>query len=252
MSHDPAAQFDRVALAYATSAVHAQGRDLQWLLDALRPRPTWQVADFGAGAGHASLAVAPHVAHVHAIDLSQRMLDTAAAIAAQRGIANVSFLQAGVDEPPLERASMDAVISRFSAHHWTQPDAALDAAARIAKPGAPLVLIDTVSPPDLVLDSFLTAIELLRDASHARNGSIAEWTARLQRAGFELLEVREWPVELDIEEWMARAATEPWRADAIRNLLRAASSAARATFAIAADDSRFSIPGALLHARRPR
>ena len=250
MSHDPAAQFDRVATAYATSAVHAQGRDLQWLLDALQPQPAWQVADFGAGAGHAALAVAPHVAHVHAIDLAQRMLDTAAALAAERGLANISFHRAGVDEPPLDPASVDALISRFSAHHWTHPDAALAAAAHIAKPGAPFVLIDTVSPPDLALDTFLGAVELLRDASHARNGSVAEWTTRMENAGFELLEVRQWPVELDVEDWMARAATEPWRADAVRNLLRTASPAARDTFAIAPGGARFSIPGALLHARR--
>lgn len=250
MSHDPATQFDRAAAAYATSAVHAQGRDLHWLLDALQPQPAWQVADLGTGAGHAALAVAPHVAHVHAIDVARRMLDTAATLAAQRGIANVSFHQASVDDPPLTHASMGAIISRFSAHHWTHPDAALAAAARIAKPGAPLVLIDTVSPPDLALDTFLGAVELLRDASHVRNGSVAEWAVRLDRAGFDLLDVREWPVELDVEDWIARAATEPWRAAAVRDLLRTASPAALEAFVIAPDTSRFSIPGALLYARR--
>src|SRR5262249_5885549 len=96
MSHGAAEQFDRVAAAYATSAVHAQGADLAWLLEALRPRSTWHVLDLGTGAGHTALAVAPHVAQVTAVDVSERMLHTAAGLATERGMANVAFRHADV------------------------------------------------------------------------------------------------------------------------------------------------------------
>ena len=49
---NPAAeQFDRVAAAYASSAVHARGLDLVWLVEALRPEPSWRALDLGTGSG---------------------------------------------------------------------------------------------------------------------------------------------------------------------------------------------------------
>jgi ubiquinone/menaquinone biosynthesis C-methylase UbiE len=250
MTANPEEQFDRVARAYVTSAVHAQGADLVWLVEALRPEPTWQVVDLGTGAGHAALAVAPHVASVRAMDVSARMLEEAGNLAAQRRCANLSFTQASVDALPLPDAACDAAISRYSAHHWPRLDGALAEAARVLRRGAPLVVIDTVSPEAPALDTFLNALELLRDPSHGRNARLSEWTALLERSGFAVQAPRSWQIDLRTEEWLARAASADWRGEACGRLLREASRAAQEAFAITDDASGFSLPCALLLARR--
>src|ERR1043166_8537120 len=85
------AQFGAVAETYVTSAYHASGPDLQALVKAARPLATENVLDLGCGAGHTALAIAPHVAHVTAVDVTPDMLNAAARLAEQRGVANVTF-----------------------------------------------------------------------------------------------------------------------------------------------------------------
>ena len=255
----PAEQFDRVAAAYATSGVHARGADLGMLAEMLRPHPEGRLLDLGTGAGHAALAVAPLVGHVYAVDVSQQMLATAARLAAERLVANISFHRLAVEEvsslaPALAadgaEPRLDGAFTRYSAHHWAGPQDALQGTATLLKPGAPFVLIDTVSPESPALDTFLNALELLHDPSHARDASIDEWRARLADAGFVVEATHTWKIQLDTDEWLARSATEAWRAEACRQLLRQASGAAREAFAILAGGGGFSLPVALLLARR--
>lgn len=257
---NPAEQFDRVAAAYATSGVHARGTDLGMLAEMLHPHPEGRVLDLGTGAGHAALAVAPLVGHVYAVDISERMLATAARLATERLVTNISFHPLAVEDvstlaPALTaggaKVLLDGAFTRYSAHHWSDPLAALGGTVALLRPGAPFVLIDTVSPESPTLDTILNALELLRDPSHARNARIGEWRARLQAVGFTVEAVHTWQIELDTEEWLTRSATEAWRADACRLLLRQAPGAARETFAIAAEGAAFSLPVALLLARRP-
>src|SRR5690606_40498988 len=86
VSHDQAVdrQFGPRAAAYLSSAVHAQGADLEQLAALAREHAGARVLDLGCGGGHVSFQVAPHAAHVTAYDLSQAMLDVVAAEAARR------------------------------------------------------------------------------------------------------------------------------------------------------------------------
>jgi len=76
-NHDQviADQFGSTAAAYLTSAVHAQGADLQDIAACARQYAQALILDMGCGGGHASFAVAPHARQVIAYDLSAGMLD---------------------------------------------------------------------------------------------------------------------------------------------------------------------------------
>ena len=76
-SHDQviSEQFGSTAAAYLTSAVHAQGADLQDLAACARQHAQALILDMGCGGGHANFAVAPHAGQVIAYDLSAGMLD---------------------------------------------------------------------------------------------------------------------------------------------------------------------------------
>jgi SAM-dependent methyltransferase len=252
MMGDPVrAQWAAVAERYGTGWSHADGPDLRWLVEAAAPRPADRVIDLGAGAGHATLALAPHVARIDAIDPTPEMLSVAARLAAQRAITNVEWVAARADALPYPAATFDIAISRFSIHHWPDPAGALHEVARVLRPGGRIVLIDLVSPEEAGLDTFLNTVELLRDPTHGRSLRPSDWRAAIGGAGFHGDITREWRFRHDTEDWLSRTAPLAWRADAVRRLLREAPEAARAAFEIAADGSAFTVGAVVVTAVLP-
>jgi len=252
VTRDPLrAQWAAVAEHYGTGWSHADGPDLAWMVDAAAPRLTDRAIDLGAGAGHATLALAPHVARVDAIDPTPEMLAVAARLAAERGIANVAWTEARAEALPFDDEAFDIAVSRFSIHHWPDPVGSLREVARVLRPGGRVVLVDLVAPEEAGLDTFLNTLELLRDATHGRTPRASDWRATIAAAGLDGDIVREWRFRHATEDWLARTAPAPWRADAVRRMLREASDAARAALEIAPDGSGFTVGAVVVSARRP-
>lgn len=245
------AQWAAVAERYGTGWSHADGPDLRWLVEAAVPRPTDRALDLGAGAGHATMALAPHVAHVDAIDPTPEMHAVAGRLAAERGIGNITWTEARAEALPYPAATFDVAVSRFSIHHWPDPSGALREVARVLRTGGRVVLIDLVAPEDAGLDTFLNAVELLRDPTHGRSLRPSDWRAALAGAGLRGDIVREWRFRHDTEDWLSRTAPLAWRAEAVRRLLREAPSAARAAFEIAPDGSGLTVGAVVVAATLP-
>jgi SAM-dependent methyltransferase len=243
-------QYASVAAAYRTSKVHATGPDLDRMVELLAPAGDEVAVDLGTGAGHAAVRLAPHVARVEAIDLVPEMLEQARLLAEERGIANVAFRVCDVRALPYPDASFDAAVSRVSAHHWADVPAGIAEAARVLRPGARLVVIDTVAPADPALDSFINAVEILRDRSHGRDITMAEWERVLSVAGFRIDASETERIDLVPGDWFARSRTAPWREEAARRLLVEAPPRARETFRIAPDGESFALIRGILGATR--
>ncbi len=230
------AQFSPRAEAYVTSLVHAQGADLQALAAALTGHAGARVLDLGCGGGHVSFTASPHVARVVAYDLSERMLEAVRREAGVRGLGNIETLQGVAEKLPFPDASFDFVVSRFSAHHWGNMAAGVAEAHRVLKPGGRAIFMDVVAPKAALLDSFLQTIEMLRDPSHVRNYSVAQWIETARAAGFALVGT---PVErrlrLEFASWIARINTPEIHAAAIRSLQVGASKDVLAHFAVEPD-----------------
>ncbi len=233
-----AAQFGAHARAYVESADHAVGADLVRLTALVATRPMSRVLDLGCGGGHVSFAVARQAREVIAYDLSSEMLAAVRGEAAARGLANIGFEQGSAEALPFADASFDFVLTRFSAHHWSNLPAGLGEMRRVLKPEGRAVVIDTMSPGDPVLhDTFLQALELLRDPTHVRDYSQAEWHEALRAAGFKPLSPTVGQLRLDFARWVARIGTSPLRIDAIRDLQTQMPDEVRRHFAVETDGS---------------
>ncbi|MBV8524226.1 MAG: methyltransferase domain-containing protein [Acetobacteraceae bacterium] len=242
-------QFGSQAAAYLQSTVHAQGEDLQKLAGIVQGHAGARVLDLGCGGGHVSYAVAPHVGEVVAYDLLQEMLEIVGRAAAERGLTNISTRQGAAEQLPFADAAFDFVFSRYSAHHWRDFDIGLREAARVLKPGRIVAFIDVVSPGQPVLDTYLQAVEILRDPSHVRDYSRAEWDAALARSGLRLGPVRAHRVRLEFASWVARMRTPVLHVEAIRSLQAVIADDVRRHFQIESDGS-FTVDVALLEAAK--
>lgn len=257
MPADPATEnvqknFGAVANAYATSAVHASGPDLADLVKAAALTGTERALDMGCGAGHTALALARQASSVVAVDVTPEMLDVAAGLARERGVTNVSFERADVTALPLAAGEFDVVTSRLSAHHYAEPQRALEEAFRVLRPGGRFLLVDTVAPEDAALDTFCNAFELLRDSSHVRNWRASEWVRMLRGAGFgDVAVLGRYAVPLDGDSWVKRMQTPATKVAMLRHLFAEANTAQRAAFELRDEPWGLSIPFALFTACKP-
>jgi SAM-dependent methyltransferase len=221
--------------AYVASAVHASGPDLDQIEAAVRGLRDARVLDLGCGGGHVSYRAAPHVSGVVAVDLTPAMLEAVSRTAAERGFKNISTVLSAAEGLPFEDGAFDIVLCRFTTHHWADMEAGLREARRVLKPHCRAVFVDVVAPRDTVLDTHLQAVEVLRDASHVRDYSVAEWLAALSRVGFAVGSVTMRKLRMDFATWIARTATPDSHAAAIRSLQATASSVVRGHFAVDED-----------------
>lgn len=232
-----ASQFGPRAAAYVTSAVHAAGDDLDLLEAIARETAPRQALDLGSGGGHVAYRLAPHAGRVVASDLSAEMLSAVAATAHERGLANIATQVAPAERLPFGDATFDFLGCRFSAHHWHGFEAGLREARRVLALGSVAIFIDAISPGPALLDTHIQAVELLRDTSHVRDYTVAEWLAALSRAGFAVRTTRTGRLRMDFPTWIARMRTPEINAEAIRELQRSAPADVAGHFEIEADGS---------------
>ena len=216
--HVVAEQFGPRANAYVTSAVHATGEDLRQIAELVRGRREARVLDLGCGGGHVSFTVAPEVGEVVAYDLSPDMLTAVTRVAVDRGFDNLRTECGRAEKLPFGDAAFGIVATRYSAHHWRDLKAALKEARRVIRPCGFAIFADAVTPGEPLRDTFLQTIEMLRDPSHVRNYSVAEWQSALREAGFEPGEVTTRRLRLEFTSWVTRMQTPELHQQAIRSL----------------------------------
>jgi ubiquinone/menaquinone biosynthesis C-methylase UbiE len=242
--------FGTAAERYAASSVHAGGPDLDAMLAAADLAGGEKVLDLGCGTGHTALAFAARGADVDALDLTAEMLAQGRRMAAERGLANVRFREGDAARLPFADATFDVVTSRLSAHHFARPEAAVCEAARVLRPGGRLLLVDSVAPADAAQDTYLNAIELLRDPSHVRNHTAEQWCVLFETVGLAAELLGTWTYRIAFDAWVERVATPAPEVAQLRSLLARAPDEVREALGIAADGS-FDIPAALILGRSP-
>ncbi|CAG0991705.1 putative methyltransferase YcgJ [Myxococcaceae bacterium] len=242
-------QFSAASAAYAVSAVHRGGPDLDALIAAAGEIRGRRVLDVGAGAGATALAFVERGAEVTALDATPAMLETLATEATRRGLVPPSARIGDAAALPFEDAAFDLVTCRVCAHHFADVRAAIAEMARVLRPGGLLLVEDSISYEDDVQDTWLNAIELLRDPSHVRNHAVSEWLAMLAAAGLDARHLSTFGVRLEFDDWTARMNVAPADRERLLALLVSAPVEVRDALEIGAGGD-WTIPLALFCARK--
>jgi len=148
---------------------------------ALRLVPPIVVADLGAGEGLISQLIAHRARQVWCIDNSPRMVEVGTELALKNGLANLSYKLGDIERVPLPDQSVDLAILSQALHHAVHPQAAVNEAFRILRPGGQIAVLD------LKVHTFEKARELYADVWLGFKESVLH--GFLKQAGFQHVEV---------------------------------------------------------------
>jgi arsenite methyltransferase len=183
----PAADLDRIPAAAIDSFA-----GVGYFLDLAAIAPGETVLDLGSGSGTdaflAALA-AGEEGSVIGVDMTPEQLAKATDLAAEAGIANAEFREGQIEQPPVDRDSVDCVISNGVINLSADKPAVFAAAAAALRPGGRLAIADIVSatqlPEGVTCDASLWAACIGGAMQRDRYLEVIEL------AGFEIAEFRE-------------------------------------------------------------
>ena len=138
------------------------------------------------------------------------------------------------EELPFADSKFDVVACRTAAHHFSDVGSAVREMARVGRDQ--VLLVDTLSMGDAAEDA-----ERLRDPSHVRNYTEAEWRAFVAAAGLELDEVRHLEHTIEFQSWLERTGCAGKDAERVQEL-----------WGERVDDGRLTLDKIALRARKGR
>lgn len=202
-------QFTRQATPFSTAPGISDERALQMIVAAARPEPDDTVLDLACGGGLIVCAFAPRVRHATGMDLTPAMLARARALAAERGIANVTWQEGDIRALPWPDGAFSIVVTRFSLHHLPDPLAAVREMARVCRPGGRIVVVDMYASEDPEKAAAWNRLEVLRDPSHVRVLSLTELKALFPGVGLPAPETAFYELRSDVDSLLARSFPNP-------------------------------------------
>jgi SAM-dependent methyltransferase len=185
------------AEAFRESPTHREGPDLDLLVEWCEPGSGVKVLDVATGGGHVARRLREQGCTVVTVDPAPGMRPDVVAPA---------------EDLPFEDGCFDVVTCRIAAHHFEDIRKAVSEMARVTRR---LVVIED----NVFADERVEEAERLRDPTHVRCYSEAEWEEMLTEAGLEVGQVERFERRPVVDDWLARVQTPPDAARRVRELL---------------------------------
>ena len=182
-----------------------------------------KVLDVGCGPGILTVALAPLVDEVVALDLTPEMIDQAKKKSDLLGLKNVRFEVGRAEELPFSDGYFDVVVTRLMLHHLLSPMSAIEEMARVTRKGGLLVVADIVTSEKQAEAKLHNALETLRDPSHIRALTELELDSILN-SELKIVAKKGWVNEREFREWI-RITNAPEREEPLCVVMRALSEA---------------------------
>jgi SAM-dependent methyltransferase len=245
-------QFTRQAVPFSTAGAITEPGALQLVIAAATPGPTDTLLDVACGGGIVVCAFAPYVKHATGIDMTPAMLDRARELAAQKGVANVTWYQGDVAALPWPDGAFTIVVTRFAVHHFSDPAGVMREMVRVCAPSGRVVVVDTCASADPAKAAAFNRLEKLRDPSHVRALPLAELQGLFRAAGLPEPGVTFTELRGEVGTLLARSFPNPGDETKIIDMFAASAEDDRLGIPVRRDGERidYAYPVAILTARR--
>jgi SAM-dependent methyltransferase len=180
------------------------------------------------------------------------MLERARALAAEKGVSNVSWRQGDVTALPYDDGSFTIVVTRFAFHHFLEPLAVLREMVRVCAPAGRIVVVDTFASEDPAKAAEFNRLEKLRDPSHARNLTLTELKELFRTVGLPEPQMT-YELRSEVGSLLARSFPNPGDDLKIVEMFKASASDDRLGIPVHLEDDKihYAYPVTTLAAQRP-
>jgi len=186
---NPSANFwDKIANRYSKRPV-ADEASYQEKLRVTRTyfRPDMEVLEFGCGTGSTAINHSPYVGHIHAIDISSKMIEIAQEKAGGGNVSNVTFEQSTIEGVSVPDQSLDAVLGLSILHLLENKEGAIEKVHRMLKSGGVFVTSTTCLGDSLKFFKLIAPVgKLFGLMPLLKVFTTGELVASLTDAGFEI------------------------------------------------------------------
>ncbi len=185
------------AEAYRTSATHAAGVDLEAVVELCNPHAGVKALDVATGGGHVARRLREEGAEVVTVDPAPGMR---------------ADVVCSAEDLPFADGSFDVVVTRIAAHHFADIGKAVGEMARVSN--SVVVVADMLYRTEEEQEA-----EKLRDPTHVRSLSAAEWRELLESAALEVEQELFFSRTHEFDSWLARTGCHGADAERVRELL---------------------------------
>jgi SAM-dependent methyltransferase len=218
--HDEAIvdQFSRQAVPFSQQPAHSQESFLNLMLEMSGVSREDHVLDVACGPGLVACAFAARAKQVTGIDLTPAMIERAKQLQQDKKLTNLTWQIGNVLPLPFRDGSFSLVITRYTFHHFLDPQAVFTEMVRVCARGGRVLVADTTMVPEK--RDFCDVEEKLRDPSHTRTLTPTEF---LQMASdLKLQEVRTEFIksERNLEAHLRASFPHPGDEEKIRKIFR--------------------------------
>ena len=150
-------------------------------------RPDAEVLEFGCGTGSTAINHSPYVRHIHAIDISSKMIEIAQEKADEGNVSNVTFEQSTIEGVSVPDQSLDAVLGLSILHLLEDKEGAIAKVHRMLKPGGVFVTSTTCLGDSMKFFKLIAPVgKLIGLMPLLKVFTTGELLASLTDAGFEI------------------------------------------------------------------
>ena len=187
-ARDIRSSFSARASSYALWPELTSGDTRHRVLERLEPVADETLLDLGSGPGAMARAAGPFVKRVVLCDLSPAMLRVAATEARRAERLVPLRVAADACALPFRNASFDLVACRHAARLFGSPELAACEIARVLRRGGRVAVCDVMATGEPEVDRVVLALEQMLAPCPVKLLTPAEWSQRLEAAGFR----RDW------------------------------------------------------------
>lgn len=211
-------QFSRQAVPFSQQPAHSQEAFINLLLEMSGVGGRDTVLDVACGPGLLAAAFAARAKHVDGIDLTPAMIARAEQIQQGKQLTNMSWRIGTVLPLPYADASFSLVITRYSFHHFVEPQAVFAEMVRVCIPGGRLLVADVTVTPEK--REFFDYEEKLRDPSHTRTLTPDEFLQLAAQLHLREIKTQFFRSERNLEAHLQASFPHPGDEGKVRQIFR--------------------------------